>query len=120
MGVDGIGSGGGRPIGGVGRADRDTEIEGAPQAGAAGVQGQSADAKVDRATSALALHRLERGEIGLGQYLDARVDDAVRHLEGKLSSSQVQVIRQALRQELSSDPVLVELVRRTTGQVPSE
>jgi hypothetical protein len=66
-----------------------------------------------------ALQQLERGEINVEQYLDTRVADAVRHLEGRFPASQIDFVRKALREELSADPVLVELVRRTTGSPPA-
>ena len=64
------------------------------------------------------LARLERGEIGLDAYLDGKVAQATVHLLGKLTPEQLDFVRQTLRTELASDPVLLELVRRTTGKVP--
>jgi hypothetical protein len=64
------------------------------------------------------LARLERGEIGLDAYLDGKVSEATQHLAGKLSPEQLAFVRETLRSELASDPVLVELVRRTTGKNP--
>jgi hypothetical protein len=64
------------------------------------------------------LGRLERGEIGLDAYLDIKVEDATRHLAGKLLPDQLDFVRQTLRSELQDDPVLVELIRRTTGKTP--
>ncbi len=64
------------------------------------------------------LARLERGEIGLDAYLDARVGEATKHLEGRLGRAELEFVRKTLRAELESDPVLVELVRRATGQTP--
>ena len=64
------------------------------------------------------LARLERGEIELEAYLDARVGEATKHLEGRLARAELDFVRRALRAELESDPVLVELVRRATGRTP--
>jgi hypothetical protein len=64
------------------------------------------------------LVRLERGEIGLEAYLDARVGAATKHLEGRLARAELDYVRRTLRAELESDPVLVELVRRATGRTP--
>lgn len=61
------------------------------------------------------LSRLERGEIGVDAYLDARVTEAVAHLEGQLASEQLELVKSTLREQLSSDPVLTELVRRATS-----
>ncbi len=98
----GIGGPGG-PAGPKGPASEDFElgVEGAPQVG-----GASASAP---------LQQLQAGDISLDQYLDTRVDSAVEHLEGKLPADQLDFVRQTLRQELETDPVLVELVRRSTG-----
>lgn len=62
-----------------------------------------------------ALGRLQRGEIALDQYLDIRVNEAVAHLQDKLSAEQLDFVKESLRAQLESDPVLVELVRRATG-----
>ncbi len=111
MGVDGIGSGGGRPVRDVGGA-APTEAR-AVEPGAAGESRAASSA-----SPSAELARLERGEIDLDRYLDSRVDDAVRHLEGKLAPAQIHFVKESLRAELASDPVLMELVRRTTGAVP--
>jgi hypothetical protein len=112
MGVDGIGSGG-RPASGV--------VPGEVSAahGAAASEATEAQA-ASGASGSAALQRLQRGEIDLDRYLDARVDDAVKHLEGRMSGEQIDFVRQSLREQLASDPVLVELVRRTTGAIPSQ
>jgi hypothetical protein len=54
------------------------------------------------------------------QYLDTRVSDAVQHLEGQLPAEQMDFVKTSLREHLASDPVLMELVRRATGAIPSE
>src|ERR1051325_9357704 len=103
MGIDGIGKP--PPIGPAGG----TEAPGAPSGDfrlpGAGAVAPSGD-----------LTRLERGEIGLDAYLDARVGEATQHLVGRLSAEQLDFVRQTLRGELSSDPVLVELVRRRSEE----
>ena len=65
------------------------------------------------------LARLERGELDLDAYLDARVSDATKHLEGRLGRAELEFVKQTLRSELESDPVLVELLRRATGKATS-
>jgi hypothetical protein len=110
MGVDGIG-GGGRPVHGVGAS----ELAAADRVTSDPIQGAGAAEGVAGSSGSPALQQLERGEINVEQYLDTRVADAVRHLEGRFPASQIDFVRKALREELSSDPVLVELVRRTTG-----
>ncbi len=116
MGVDSIGKGGGLPPGGA--------PPGASSGGAAGEfrvdSGSAASAPVGPNAPSAALEKLQSGEVDLDQYLDARVDDAVRHLEGKLSAPELDFVRGELRQQLAEDPVLVELVRRATGTVPTD
>lgn len=62
-----------------------------------------------------ALGRLKSGDITLDEYLEQRVGDAVSHLTQKLSAEQMEFVKDTLREQLKSDPVLVELVRRTTA-----
>jgi len=62
------------------------------------------------------LARLERGEINLEAYLEARIGEATQHLAGRLSPEQLDFVKQTLRSELESDPVLGELVQRATGK----
>ncbi|HEV8548708.1 MAG TPA: hypothetical protein VGQ57_06770 [Polyangiaceae bacterium] len=103
MGIDGIGKP--PPIG--------------PASGTEGPGAPSADFRLPGAEAAAPsgdLARLERGEMGLDAYLDARVGAATQHLVGRVSPEQLEFVRQTLRGELSSDPVLIELVRRATGQ----
>src|SRR5690606_22109314 len=52
------------------------------------------------------LERLARGEIDREQYLDARIDSALAHLEGSLSPEHAQLLRQEMRERLENDPVL--------------
>jgi hypothetical protein len=64
------------------------------------------------------LDRLERGDLTLDAYLDARVGAATQHLEGRLGRAELDFVKQSLRSAIESDPVLVELVRRATGRSP--
>lgn len=107
-------------IDGIGKAPPSAPPGGAEPAGAA--SGSGGEFRVGGATSpapAGALARLERGEIGLDQYLDARVAEATAHLVGRVGAEQLELVKQTLRTELSNDPVLVELVHRATGKVAS-
>lgn len=67
------------------------------------------------ATSAIS--RVRSGEISVDAYLDAKVASATAHLEG-LSASQIDTVRQLLRAQLATDPLLVDLVHAATGSVP--
>lgn len=113
MSVDGIG-GGGRNVGSLPPLDGAlpaTTADGVSEAGRTGAT-RSAEATT-------ALERLGRGEITLDQYLDGRVAEAIEHLQGRVAPTNLDFVRAALRESLASDPVLVELVRRATGSVPS-
>jgi hypothetical protein len=61
-----------------------------------------------------ALGQLQRGEITVEEYLEGRLEQAVSPLAQQLSGEQLQFVREMLRDQLTHDPVLVELVRRTT------
>ena len=62
-----------------------------------------------------ALERLRAGEIDAKQYVDAKVGEATAHLQG-LPAVELEAIREALRERLTTDPALVDLVRGATGQ----
>lgn len=61
------------------------------------------------------LERLKAGQIDRNQYLDLRIDQATSHLEGKLDTERLQFIKEALRSQLETDPMLVELVAKATS-----
>jgi len=107
MSIDGIGKRGGIAPGanvpGTAPAQRSFEV------GAPGAPAPVAPAGSD------AFSALERGEINVEQYLDARVESAVAPLVSRLSPDQLEFVRAELRSALETDPVLVELVRKTTG-----
>lgn len=108
MGIDGIHKPGGTPpnleTGATPGADRDFKgnLETTPSSPAA------------PATPSSALQRLDAGDISVDEYLDLQVNEAVAHLDGKLPTNQLEFVRESLREQLTEDPVLVELVRRTT------
>lgn len=118
MGIDGIQ----KPGGGTPRIE-------APTVESRGTPGTDSDFKATLDTSPNApapsvnsstlLQRLDAGNINVDEYLDLQVNEAVAHLEGKLPPNQLQFVRESLREQLSEDPVLVELVRRTTARVES-
>lgn len=65
-----------------------------------------------------ALQRLKSGQISLDEYLDLRTERALDHVRGKVPADMLETIRVTLKDQLRSDPVLIELVQRATGQVP--
>ena len=62
--------------------------------------------------------RVRSGELSLEGYLDVRVEEATRHLEGKLGAGDLGEIRSALKEQLRSDPALRDMVKAATGSVP--
>jgi hypothetical protein len=116
MGIDGIGKlpPGGAAIGSVGGV---SSADAADPAQAFSLDPSNAVVPSSRVSAALS--SLQRGELTLDQYLDGRVSDATSHLAGKLSPDQLDFVKQSLREQISTDPVLVELVQRTTGSAPA-
>jgi len=114
MGIDGIGKPPNASIGGIGGAQGGDATRGAESFAV----DRSAPASQGERISA-ALSALQRGELSLDQYLEGRVNDATQHLIGKLSPDQLDFVKQSLREQLATDPVLVELVQRTTGSSPA-
>jgi hypothetical protein len=113
MSIDRIGKGGGAPGSGV--------IQ--PGSASSEVGKAGGEFKVEKAAAPDApglgpLERLRSGEISLSQYLDIKVEEATAHLDRRLTSEQLSFIRESLREQLSTDPVLVDLVRSATGAVP--
>lgn len=108
MSVDGIGRGG--PPVGVGAIGDAAPTQGATEIGGTGASGGVAASE--------ALGQLQRGELTLSQYLDISVERAVQHLAGKLPAEKLGFVRVEMRRQLENDPILQELVRRTTGQLP--
>jgi hypothetical protein len=108
MSIDGIGKRGGVTPG--------ASLPGAaPAPGSFQVGAPAATGAPAAASGSDAFQALERGEINVDQYLDARVEGAVAPLLSQLSPDQLEFVRAELRAALETDPVLVELVRKTTG-----
>jgi hypothetical protein len=64
------------------------------------------------------LQKLKRGELSLDEYLDAATENALAPLKGRVSADVLDNFRETLRESLRTDPILVELVQRLTGQTP--
>ena len=115
MGIDSISKpGSGLPPGAAG------EVGGASAVGKTEGFRTEESRPVEAAGGSEALEKLERGELSREEYLDVRVAEATAHLEGKLSADQLDFVKESLRTQLGTDPVLVELVRRATGSAPTE
>jgi hypothetical protein len=114
MSIDRIGKGGGAtPTDGVGKPAASSEVA-----------KPGAEFKVQKSdpieAARPALDRLRAGEISLPQYLDIKVSEATAHLDQRLSVEQLDFIRKSLREQLTSDPYLAELVRASTGSLPPQ
>ena len=72
-------------------------------------------AEASRVKGSDALVQLQRGDLSVEQYLEAQVIEATQHVAAQLSPEQLGFVKESLRQQLQSDPVLVELVRKTVG-----
>jgi hypothetical protein len=119
MGIDGIG----RPLptgtplappgaGGAGPATPATQVDRAPFS--ARTAEAHAPSSADGPQSPL--DQLKAGAIDLERYLDIKVQEATASI-ANLAPAQVDPIRAALRERLSSDPALVDLVRKATGSI---
>jgi hypothetical protein len=81
-------------------------------------QGKSATAERSQSGGSAALDRLRRGEITLDAYLDFRADESVKALEGSLPADRLRMIRDTMREQLATDPVLLAMIRGVTGTDP--
>lgn len=116
MGIDRIGKGGGAPppdldkVGKTGAVDKPFSAERADRTKEA--------APVDPTQAASPLAQLKSGAIDLDRYLDLKVDEATKALDG-MPASDIADIKRSLREQLATDPLLVDLVKSATGKVPS-
>jgi hypothetical protein len=122
MGIDGIGKKGPptppaqTPPGSAGGASRSQEPSRPFHTSKPAPEAPRAERAAEVAPARTALERLRAGEIDASQYVDAKVGEATAHLQG-LSTVELEAIRKALRERLTTDPALVDLVREATGQV---
>lgn len=123
MGIDRIGKGGGLPptgdvSGATGKSpvDKPEKAFQVERPEASGHAHEAAGASAASATSPLA--RLRAGEIDVHGYVDLKVDEATKGLEG-LGPAALEEIKRALRDQLRTDPGLADLVRSATGQAPT-
>jgi hypothetical protein len=64
------------------------------------------------------LARYRSGSLALEEYLDTRADQAVAHLQDIASSEQIETIRGVIREQLTTRPDLVELLKRAGVELP--
>ena len=63
------------------------------------------------------LAKLRAGEVDVNGYVDLKVNEATKGLEG-LPFGDLADIKQLLHDQMVSDPQVVELVHRATGKMP--
>ena len=60
--------------------------------------------------------QVRAGSLEVGAYVDLRVDEATRHLEGSLSAADLEVVRDTLKSELLQDATLRSLAEAAIGR----
>ena len=121
MGIDRIGKGGAPPATpetqGSGSVDKKGPVEKAFSVERAEATKQPAHVGPAEAAQSSPLARLRAGEIDVNTYVDLRVDEATKGLEG-LSAAELDDIKKVLRDQMATDPALSDLVRMATGKTP--
>ena len=122
MGIDRIGKGGAPPATpetqGSGSVEKKGPVEKTFSVERTEASKQRAEVgATDAADGASALARLRAGEIDVNTYVDLRVDEATKGLEG-LSAAELDDIKKVLRDQMATDPALTDLVRTATGKTP--
>lgn len=75
-------------------------------------------APVDGAAATSPADAVRAGTMDVRSYVDLRVDEATRHLEGKLAPADLDSVRSMLRAQIADDPAVRELVKAATGAFP--
>jgi hypothetical protein len=84
----------------------------------AGARPAEATSAASEATGASPANEVRSGHLSIDQYLEQRVTEATRHLEGKVPAADLGDIQTMLRSQLRNDPALIEMVRAATGVTP--
>jgi hypothetical protein len=64
------------------------------------------------------LQKLRRGEITLSEYIDICAEGAVEHLKGLVDPERLQFIQSTLREQMTTDPVLIQYLGQATDLDP--
>jgi hypothetical protein len=115
MGIDGIGRSNTPPTLDATRVLEQKEVTTGDLTGVEGAT-PSAVAGSEATSSSSLFSRLQSGEVSREQYLDQRVDEAIRPFESRMSKSQLEFMRTTLREQLELDPTLIELTRQATDR----
>jgi len=65
------------------------------------------------------LARLRAGEIDVNAYVDLKVDEATKSVQG-LPPADLADLKKILREQIATDPGLIDLVKQSAGSTPSE
>jgi hypothetical protein len=115
MGIDGIGKGGAPPpASGIDRSISSSATE----VGSSSTEFKVGKAAPSEGAAPASLDQVRSGAISVSQYLDLKVNEATAHLADRVSAEQLSFIQQSLREQLSTDPALVDLVKAATGHLP--
>ena len=119
MGIDRIGKGGAPPaapeVGGADKATKTGAVDKPFSVERASRSNETSSVGAPQGASPLA--QLKSGAIDVEQYLDLRVDEATKALDA-MPASHLAEIKKILRDQLASDPMLVDMVKSATGKVP--
>lgn len=74
--------------------------------------------KLEQTGAPTPIERFRAGEVDTNGYIDLEVDNATSALKG-LPASELEQIKTALRDQMRSDPGLVDLVKTVTGSMPT-
>lgn len=77
---------------------------------------QVAASAVDAPVAPSPAEQVRAGTLSVDQYVELRVTEATRHLEGALGAGQLGEVRDALRAEWLADPRLRELAEAAIGR----
>src|SRR5688572_12765602 len=118
MGIDRIGKGGTAPPPEVGGAEKPTKTGAVDKPFSVERASRPNEAaSVGGVGAASPLAQLKAGAIDVEQYLDLKVDNATKALDA-MPASELSEIKKMLREQLASDPMLVDMVKSATGKVP--
>ena len=122
MAIDRIGKGGAPPpapeTGGPGAAEKKGSVEKTFHVERPETKTAQKAGALDAAHEATPLARLRKGEIDVNGYLDLKVDQAATSLPPGLAPHEIDQIKKVLRDQMATDPGLVDLVHTATGQIP--
>ena len=121
MAIDRIGKGGAPPptpeTGGADKAHKTGATDKSFQAELHKGEATKHAGQVDPTSGPTPLQKLRAGEVDVNGYIDLKVDEATKHLDG-LSPHEIDEIKKVLRDQMATDPGLVDLARTATGQIP--